>query len=103
MQKQILLLLLLCSCALHAKLKLRQNHAYQDTHQCCEDLRTEYEPTTVAQAEDEVNRLRQEAIKAYDAGEYMFGMDGWSQKRQKALDIQTKLGYTVPEEYDWGD
>lgn len=101
--RQVIMCLFVSSCFVQAKLKLRQNRARQDDGYCCHDLRTPYEPTTVVQAEDEVNRLRQEAIKAYDEGEYMFGMDGWSKKRQKALDIQTKLGYTVPEDFEWGD
>lgn len=63
------------------------------------DRRGWYEPTSIADAEDEVNRLRMQNIHDYDKGTYMAI---WAKRRSRALDIQTKLGYTVPERYTWG-
>ncbi len=109
MKKVLYIVLLLnVSASLEAKLQIRRNYfgnrvarmPYDErTADCCADQRGWYRPTTVAGAEHEVNRLRQEVIKDYDSGIYMAD---WSKKRRRALDIQTRLGYTVPERYTWG-
>lgn len=53
--------------------------------------------------EGEVNRLRMQVIDKYDRGEYVAGMQGWQDDEREAMDIQTRLGYTVPERYTWGN
>ena len=102
------ILLLGVTSALEAKLQIRRNYfgdrvarmPYNDrTLDCCADERGWHQPTSIAGAEGEVNRLRMEVINDYDSGIYMAD---WSKKRRRALDIQTKLGYTVPERYTWG-
>lgn len=87
---------------INAKLAIRERGAHCHVGRCFSGQGYN-RPISTADAEDEVNRLRQEAIKAYDTGTYMAGMNGWAEKRQRALDIQTKLGYTVPQNYEWGD
>lgn len=83
------------------KLNIRKK-ASCSTAGVCSDKRGRYQPTSQSDAEYEVNRLRQEVIKDYDNGVYVAAMDGWGPKEQRSLDIQTKLGYTVPEEFQWG-
>ena len=89
----ISIVLLGITASLEAKLQIRHNY-FGD--------RVVRRPTSVASAEGEVNRLRQQVIAKYDSGIYMDGMGGWSKDRRRALDIQTRLGYTVPERYTWG-
>jgi hypothetical protein len=84
------------------KLNIRKKEACTQKGSC-PDRRGIYVPTSQADAEYEVNRLRQSAIKDYDNGVYVAAMDGWGPKENRALDIQTKLGYTVPENFEWGD
>ncbi len=95
--KQIIcmsLLLLSVTASLEAKLQIRRNYFGDRVARS-----GWYQPTSVAGAEGEVNRLRMQVIKDYDSGIYMAD---WSKKRRRALDIQTRLGYTVPERYTWG-
>ena len=94
---RISLLLLSVTASLEAKLQIRRNYFGDRVARS-----GWYQPTSVAGAEDEVNRLRMQVIKDYDSGIYMAGMGGWGKKRRRALDIQTRLGYTVPGRYTWG-
>lgn len=91
---RISLLLLSVTASLEAKLQIRRNYFGDRVARS-----GWYQPTSVAGAEGEVNRLRMQVIKDYDSGIYMAD---WSKKRRRALDIQTRLGYTVPERYTWG-
>ncbi len=106
MKKRILLSMLVSiaffAAIINAKLAIRERGAHCQVGRCFSGQGYNHLSST-ADAEAEVNRLRQEAIKAYDTGTYMTGMNGWAEKRQRALDIQTKLGYTVPQNYEWGD
>lgn len=95
----ILWVFLLSFVCLEAKLQTRRNYFDDRRRSSSSDQRGWYQPTSVADAEDEVNRLRMEAINDYDDGVYIAR---WGKKRNRALDIQTKLGYTVPERYTWG-
>jgi fructosamine-3-kinase len=94
----IVLFSFFCFIAVNARLQIRNNY-FNDRV-----VRSGHRPIhSVADAEDEVNRLRMDAINKYDSGEYVAGMHGWQDDERRALDIQTKLGYTVPERYTWGD
>lgn len=96
--KRIIILLLGFFCIIDARLQIRNNY-FNDRV-----VRSGYRPIhSAADAEDEVNRLRMQVINKYDGGEYVAGMHGWQDDERRALDIQTKLGYTVPERYTWGD
>ncbi len=89
-------------CITDCKLNIRKKQVCTSDGYC-RNHRGLYRPTSQADAEYEVNRLRQQAIRDYDNGVYVAAMDGWGPKEHRALDIQTKLGYTVPENYQWGD
>lgn len=96
--KRIILVLFGFFCFADARLQIRNNY-FNDRI-----VRSERRPIhSAAHAEDEVNRLRMDVINKYDSGEYVAGMHGWQDDERRALDIQTKLGYTVPERYTWGD
>lgn len=95
------MLLFVWACCNDCKLTLRKKQVCVDGN--CPDRRGLYKPTSQVDAQYEVNRLRQQAIKDYDNGVYVAAIDGWGPKENRALDIQTKLGYTVSENFDWGD
>ena len=96
--KRIMIVTFSFFCFADARLQIRNNY-FNDRV-----VRSSYRPIhSAADAEDEVNRLRMDAIKKYDSGEYVAGMNGWQDDERRALDIQTKLGYTVPQRYTWGD
>ncbi len=100
---RISILLLGVTALLEAKLQIRHNYfGDRVARMPYADQRGWRQPTSVAGAEGEVNRLRMQVIKDYDSGIYMAGMGGWGKKRRRALDIQTRLGYTVPGRYTWG-
>ncbi len=101
--KRFFILFACFTCALlQAKLRIRQKHPqWAERHlSCCADRRGEIVPYGASNAEDAVNMLREEAIKAYDAGTYIAD---WGKKRRAAMEIQSQLGYTVPEDYSFND
>ncbi len=101
--KRLFIFLACFSCALlQAKLRIRQKHPqWAPRHlSCCADQRGQIVSYGAGSAEDAVNILREEVIKAYDAGTYAAD---WGKKRRAALEIQSHLGYTVPEDYSFND
>ena len=61
----------------------------------CPDLRGRQVIYSAAQAENAVNYLRDEAVDMYDSGIYQ---SEWAPLRQEGLRIQSRLGYTVPDD-----
>lgn len=84
-----------------AQLRIRQQNPTWRANElaCCADRRGAIVSYSVADAEDAVNVLRDRIIEKYDAGIYQAdGMIGWQKDRNKALEIQSQLGFTVPED-----
>lgn len=84
-----------------AQLRVRQQNPTWRAHElaCCADRRSAIVPYGAASAEDAVNMLRDRIIEKYDAGIYQADrMMGWQKDRNKALEIQSQLGYTVPDD-----
>lgn len=84
-----------------AQLRVRQQNPTWRAHElaCCENRRGAIVPYGAAGAEDAVNVLRDRIIEKYDAGIYQADrMMGWQKDRNKALEIQSQLGYTVPDD-----
>ena len=80
-----------------AQLRIRQrNPIWRDyEYQCCADNRSAIVPYSAADAEEEVRELEQEVNDDYDKGYYQAT---YGKKRRLALDIESHLGYTVPDD-----
>ncbi|MEX0849159.1 MAG: hypothetical protein WD055_02925 [Candidatus Dependentiae bacterium] len=102
MKKKILLIACFLTVSMSAKLRIRQqNPQWANRHYaCCADRRGAIVPYGVTNAEDAVNALREEIVKAEDNGTYIAD---WGKKRRAALEIQSQLGFTVPEDYSFND
>lgn len=102
MKKNIFVCMLCLSMLSQAKLRIRQKFPqWAERHyRCCADRRGAIVPYGARSAGEAVNMLREEAIKAYDSGRYIAD---WGKKRRAALEIQSQLGYTVPEDYTFND
>lgn len=80
-----------------AKLRIRQQDPiWRPEEYCCWiDDRIARMPTSAAEAEETVRALEVKANEEYDKGTYQAE---WAKKyRRPALEIQSHLGYTVPD------
>ena len=80
-----------------AQLRIRQENPTWRTSEllCCIDQRNVTVPWGVENAEDAVLALREKVRDEYDKGTYQAD---WGKYRRRALEIQSLLGYTVPDE-----
>lgn len=78
-----------------AQLRIRQRNPVwrPGEYACCADKRDAVLPN-VASAEDAVRVLTQKVNDEFDKGTYQAI---WGKYRRRALDIESRLGYTVPD------
>ena len=82
-----------------AQLRIRQQNPIwrSDEYSCCEDRRDALVPYGTIGGEDAVKAFSDKVFQSEDEGTYQAT---WAKYRSRALEIQSQLGYTVPETTD---